>query len=186
MFIAQRSAELRETRSAKRGVHLLLLASVMVASTALSCDEKHARVGIGELSSHDRARSLTIDGAMILLEQGGRYDRVCRGGEPRSKGASGCVDHHFYVFPVVPKGWASPQAVPAWVTCSAREGAYEECAAWVRAYEGDITGAVAVRVGDGAKVMRAVSGWEKAIDDAIKRHALSATPGGPVLRLGRT
>lgn len=159
--------------------------SCAFALSALACNEKHATVPVGEAAKHEAAAELTLTDAKILFDLGGRYDRVCTSHTPTTKGASGCVDHHFYVFPVVPTTWSKNVPVPAWVTCSGKEQSYEDCERAVRAHGGELRGAVAVRVGDGAKPTRAMSGWETAIEDAVTRGGLAAAPRGPVLRLGK-
>lgn len=160
--------------------------AVLLAVGLLACGEKHARVDVKDAPTRTRAHALTLDGARILFEKGGQYERICTStvGAP-SKGSTPCVNLYFYVFPVVDAGWTASAPVPAWVTCTGNEKSLASCEASTRAYNGEIRGSVAVRVGDREKAMRAVSGWESAIEDATKRHGLTTPNGAPVLRLGR-
>lgn len=157
----------------------LRAASLIVVACA--CGETHARVDVKDAPARDRARALTLDGARIAFDLGGRYDRLCTSSGPPSKGQTGCVDHHFYVFAVVPDDGSRSTPIFAWVTCSGGEKSFDECKAVLERHTGEITGSVAIRVGGG----NPPSGWEKAIDDATATHHLEAAPHGPVLRLGR-
>jgi hypothetical protein len=147
------------------------LGCIAVVSIAGGCKERSERV--------------TLPEATLALSYGGRYDRVCPPDAPRPpRSGTGCMDLHFYVFPVVSAAWTKTSPVPAWVTCSANETSFEACHAWMRRYSGPLSGTVAVRVGDKSELGRAESGWERAIEDAVRTHGLIAAPRGPVLRLG--
>lgn len=155
---------------------------VALPALALACGPKHARVDVRDAPASRTALALTLDGARIALDTGGRYDRLCEGsrGAP-SRGASACIDHHFYVFPVVPTSATATEPVPAWVTCSRNETSFEACETFVRAHTGEIAGSVAVRLG----MTGTESGWEKAAKEAASRHGLAIAPSAPVIRLGK-
>ncbi len=156
--------------------------AVAVLGVAVAaCGPKHARVDVRDAPANQTANALTLDGGRIALEAGGRYDRLCEGARGASSKGAGCIDHHFYVFPVVPTSAPATEPVPAWVTCSGNETSFEACASRVRAYTGEIAGSVAVRLG----TTGAESGWEKAAKEAASRHGLAVAPRAPVLRLGR-
>lgn len=159
---------------------------ILLPLTLLACGEPHARVDAKDAPTRTKAQALTLDGAQIVWEKGGQYERICSGsGSPTTKGSSPCVNLYFYVFPVVEASSPASNNVPAWVTCSGDEKTAAECEASLRSYRGDLRGSVAVRVGDRDAPLRAVSGWESAIEDATKRHGLVSPRGAPVLRLGR-
>lgn len=181
MWVGSPTATVVDSRTMKKNASVFLLTSAIVA-----CTEKHASVATEQAASQTTAQALTLTGGKILFDRGGLYERICTGSKaPSSKGGPGCTDLYFYVFPVVPATWGGTEPVPAWVTCSANEKSAEACETWTRSYSGEIRGSVAVRVGDSKKPLRAVSGWETAIEDATKRHTLTAATAGPVLRLGR-
>lgn len=155
----------------------------------LSSKREETRVAVDEAPKHEKESRLTLTGAKVLLDRGGAYDRVCPPNQTPPRSAPGCMDHHFYVFPLVPEGWTLSAEVPAWITCSGNVTSLDACRARVAARTadgrpGDVSGTVAVRLGDRERFGRTNSGWEKAIDQAVEVHQLRPAPRGPVLRLG--
>ena len=153
-----------------------------IALLTAACNRETAHVGVDDAPETKGAKLELTDG-QILFDAGGAYDFVCPGSKtPSSKGQTGCVDHHFYAFPVVTVGATDTKSISAWVTCKKPEK-LEVCREELRARKGAIAGSVAVRVGDEKKALRTQSGWEKAIVDAVQKHGLVAVEGGPVIRL---
>lgn len=159
----------------------------LAATTLSGCrGERAVDIATAECPSREKAGTITVADGRILLDKPGAYDRVCSGsGPPTGKGATGCVDHHFYVLPLVPNSWVVGDPVPAWVTCQGNHKDVAACVAEATAYRGPIGGDVAVRTGDSSRPGRTVSGWESAVDDAQKRHGLTSSTRAPVLWLGR-
>ena len=163
-------------------VRCIVIVAALAALTSCRKPAKQTRVDISDAPNRKES-PLALDGAKILLDKGGAYDRLCsslpNGGRSTSKGASPCIDHHFYVFPVVPQATTTATSVPAWVTCRHSEKSLAECEQWMRAYTGAIAGAVTIRIS-----VSGGSGWDDAARDASTRFGLQLVAGAPVLVLG--
>jgi len=159
---------------------------VLCIAATTACDKLakkrvEARVVVTDAPKHEKEDWLTLTGAKVLLDRGGAYERPCPWPRTTPRNAPGCIDHYFYVFPLVPEDWTPTEEIPAWVTCSEVKS-LDACRAKVAGRTGDISGSVAVRVGDRERPGRSVSGWEKAIDQVVEAHQLKPAPRSPVLR----
>lgn len=148
-----------------------------------ACDKTPVVVPVQDAAKHDGARRLTLTGSKIALELGGRYERICSRYRTAGRGQTGCADHHFYVFPVVAADRKPKDPVTAWVTCANREKSLDACRKAAAKVSGDVSGRVAVRTGDEHKALRARSGWEKAVADALDTHKLTTPISAPVIYL---
>ena len=163
-----------------------IVLAVAFAALAPGCRGEHV-VGArtADCPGLENAGYITVADGRVLIDKAGVYDRSCPGTGPApGKGVSGCVEQHFYVFPLVPATWSAPEPIPAWLTCRGDVPDLASCAAQVSAYGGALGGKVAVRVGDGSRPGGSVSGWERAVADSVGRHGLVSSSRGPVLWLG--
>lgn len=147
----------------------------------VACQHEATGVAVDDAPKHDGVDRMQLADANVLLTRGGIYERTCK--KRGNKIKPGCVEQHYYVFPVVPKEAEKVTAVAAWVTCPDDTTSLADCRKAIKASEDDVSGTVAVRVGDEKKSMRTKSGWEKAIEDAEKKHRLTTRPRSPVIRL---
>lgn len=163
------------------GLRLRFVAVSLVLMAAGCKSQEHATVAVVDAPASE-ARSLTLEQAKVLYDVRGTFKLPCA--PPARAGATPpvCTDSFFTVFAVVPTGWTKADPVTAWVTCAA-ERLIDPCEARVRALAGSPAGKVAVRVGDGDKLGRAVSGWEKAVDDAVAQHGVIKAARAPVVSL---
>lgn len=158
-----------------------MLVATLLSVVAVACQDKHATVAVADAPA-SRALAMTLERGTIRHDVRGTFKLPCAPSPRGGASTPTCSDSYFTVFAVVPDGWTKGNPVPAWLTC-ASERLVDACDARVRAHAGSPSGRVAVRVGDGDKLGRAVSGWEKAIDDAVVQHGVSAAEGGPVISL---
>jgi len=148
----------------------------------VACQHEATDVAVDDAPKHDGIDRLGLADANVLLNRAGSHEKKCP--KRRGKAKSACVEQHYYVFAVVAEDAKKVTTVSAWVTCADETKSLAECRKAVKAHEDDVTGTVVVRVGDEKKTMRTKSGWEKAIEDAEKKHNLKARPRSPVIRLG--
>ena len=158
--------------------------ALVLLSLLVACDHAAKDVAVDDAPNHDGVHQLELTGAKVLLDKGGAYDRPCKRRGARAKGQTGCIDHHFYVFPIVAEEGKRGGPVAAWATCWSGPEKLVDCRKQLADLQGTIGGSVAVRVGDEDKTLRTKSGWERAIEDAVRKHRLKLRPRAPVIRVG--
>lgn len=86
-----------------------------------------------------------------------------------------------FVVPVVPEGWTEDQPVPLWVS---RPGNRQDHSDWLGNLDPIASGPVTGKVVDYAgrePGMRKQSGWQRAIEDAERKHGITSDPHAPVV-----
>lgn len=158
-------------------------ACVVACLLVAGCKRTATHVEVGAAHTTKGAGILAIDGARLDLDRGGAYDRVCK---DLGIASAKCVDHHFYVFPLVsaPAADGGSTVVTVWGSCQYNQiTSLEACRARLAKPGLVLQGPVMCRVGDRERALAAESGWEKAIDDAKKKYGLETPQNSPVLTL---
>lgn len=159
---------------------------VLACALGAGCKRTPTHVHVDAAHTTKGAGLLAIDGARLDLDRGGAYDKVCKTLGPMGKGQSGCVDHHFYVFPIVPAASADggTTTVTAWGSCQYNQiTSLDACRARLAKEGLGLQGPVMIRVGDREAPLASENGWEQAIDDAKKKYGLETPRNSPVLTL---